>query len=75
MPVTVDVGVEDADHVIVIDDVPGSEPLQVPVLPGGRAVIPPQPGWTPGTTIIVYTDTVPIRAILIEIVSLAHARK
>lgn len=66
--IPIDVRGGGVDHILVTDGTPGTKPLKVPIEPGGSTTIPPQPGWTPGTVLFIYTNTTPVRGILVEIV-------
>lgn len=67
-PIDVQVVAPGTTHILVTGGLPGEKPQQIPVAPGGRATIPPQPHWPAGTVLFVFTNTTPVRAILIEIV-------
>jgi hypothetical protein len=66
-PVEVEVDVPEADSILVHDGQPGSKPTSVPIPPGGKVVIPARPEWVPGTILYVYTNSVPVRGVLVEI--------
>lgn len=67
-PIVVGVEGDDIDSVLVTDGQPGSKPTSVPVPPGGKVTIPARPGWGPGTVLFVYTKSVPVKGVIIEIV-------
>lgn len=68
-PIPVEVGVEGVDHLIVTTGQPGSQPQKFPVGPGGKAWIPPQPGWNAGTVLVIFTNTTPVKGIFVEIIT------
>lgn len=68
-PINIEIGVEGIDHVLVSDGQPGSKPQEFPVGPGGKVSIPSQPGWTSGTILLIYSSTIPVRSIEVEVTS------
>lgn len=69
LPIPIDIQVPGVTEVLVIPGIPGEAPSKIPVGPGGRAIIPPNPNWTGGTILFVSLPGPPFTTIAIEIVS------
>lgn len=67
-PFDIEVAVEGVDHVLVSDGSPGSKPQEFPVGPGGKVTIPASSQWQAGTVLFIYTNTVPVKGIQVEVV-------
>ena len=65
--INIEIGVDGVDHVLVSDGQPGSKPREFPVGPGGKVTIPAQPGWRSGTVLLIFSDTIPVRSIQVEV--------
>lgn len=65
-PVEIQVGADGVDTVLVSDG-SGSKPQEYPVGPGGKVTIPSSPTWQPGTLLTLYTNTTPLRTVVVEV--------
>lgn len=65
--IPVEVGIEGVKGLLVVRAGSNRPPVRVPVPPGGAVTVPPSPDWPAGSILLIFTETAPVKAILVEV--------